>query len=98
MRRDGALGSLGIESLELAERAQRIDATKDKRRIRERGAGVAMPVTGGPRHGARVSRPALQQPAAIDASERAPAGPYGRDLDHGGANDNAEVDGRLRRD
>src|SRR5438270_11333868 len=95
MRGDGAFGGLGIECLELAERAQRIDATEDKLRIRERGAGVAMAVAGGPRHRACAFRSDLKEPAAIDAGERAAARPYGRDLDHGGANDNAEIDGRL---
>ena len=98
MRGDGAFGGLGIECLELAEGAQRIDATENELRIRERGAGVAMAVAGWPRHRACAFRPDLEQPAAIDAGKRAAACPDGRDLDHGGANDNAEIDGRLRRD
>ena len=69
MRGDGAFGGLDIECLELAERAQRIDATKDKLRIGERGAGVAMAVAGRPRHRACAFRSDLEQPAAIDAGQ-----------------------------
>ena len=99
MRRDGALGGLDIERLQLAaERARRVDAAEHDLGIGQRRPRVALAVADRPGHRARAFRADLQEAAAIDRGDRAAARADGRDLDHRRADDQAEVDGGLRRD
>ena len=75
-----------------------VDAAEHDVGIGQRRPLVALAVAGRPRHRAGAFRPDLQQPAAIDRRDRAAAGADGRDLDHRRADDQAEIDGRLRRE
>jgi hypothetical protein len=74
------------------------DTPKNKLRIGERGVRVAAPVARRPRVGTRALRPHLQKAGAIDGGNRAAAGADARDLDHGGAYHETEIDGRLSGD
>src|SRR5262249_60920656 len=78
-----------------AERTVRVDAAEHDLCIGQRRTRIAETVAGGPRQRPRAFRAHLQKPAAIDACERAAACPYGRDLDHGGADDKAEIERAL---
>ena len=61
------------------------------------GRVVAAAVAGRPRNRARAFRPDLEQAAVVDRCDRAAARADRRDLDHRRADDEAEIDGGLRR-
>ena len=97
--RDRALGRLDIERFQLAaDRPLRIDAAEHDLGVGQRRPGVALAVAHRPRHRAGALRADLQQAAAVDRGDRAAAGADRRDLDHRRADDEAEVDGGLRRE
>ena len=62
------------------------------------GRVAARAVADRSRHRAGAFGPDLQQSAAIDGGDRAAAGADGRDLDHRRADDEPEIDRRLRRE
>ena len=96
---DGALGRLDVERLQLAaERARGVDAAEHDLGIGQRRPRVALAIADRPRHRAGAFRPDLQEAAAIDRGDRAAARADGGDLDHRRADDQAEIDGGLRRD
>ena len=97
--RDRALRGLDVERFQFAaERTLRIDAAEHDLRVGQGRPRIALPVAGRPRHRAGAFRADLQQPAAIDPGDRAAARADGGDLDHRGADHEAELDRGLRRD
>ena len=99
MLHDRALRGLDVERFQFAaERTLRIDAAEHDLRVGQGRPRVALAVAGRPRHRAGAFRADLQQPAAIDPGDRAAARADRGDLDHRGADHEAELDRGLRRD
>ena len=99
MGQDGLRRRFDIETCELvADGAFRIDAAKHHIGVGQRRARVAAAIAGRPRQGARAFRSHLEEATLVDARDRAAARSDGRDLDHGRADDEAEIDGGLGRE
>ncbi len=97
MGEDGAPCGLDVEPRELAaDRPLGVDAAEHDMGVGQGRPVAAGAVADGPGHGARALGPDLQQAAAIDGGDRPAAGADGRDLDHRRADDEAEIDRRLR--
>ena len=95
---DGVMRRLRIEPGKLAaDGPLAVDAPEHEIGVRQRRSRIALAVAGGSRPGARALGTYFEQPPLVDVRNGPAAGADGGDLDHGRADDEAEVDGRLRR-
>ena len=88
---------LHVEPPQLAaDRPLGIDPAEQEVGVGDGRAIATRGVAGGSRRGAGALRPHLQESAGIDPGDRTAARADRRDLDHGRAHDQAEVERRLR--